>query len=151
MGIHNLWARTKPRKTRQGCCCRFKRKYLPILCRYQGSAGWPRFSPTACRFLDALLIPGVISKVFETFSYFGPRLISCEHKSPQDFKNEILAAIKVLRTGILMNWPQWLPVQPDYLSVIKAIEHWQCFGGERDEDGHPKYLDDGTVNPDYSP
>ncbi len=121
------------------------------VCQYEGSAGWPKFPPSACKFLDNLVIPGLVSKIVETFGYFGPRLVSCERCSLGEFKEKILAAIEVFGDRDFDELRDMIAGQPDYLSVIKAVEHWQYHGGKRDEDGHPKYLDDGSINPEYSP
>jgi hypothetical protein len=45
---------------------------------------------------------------------------------------------------------QLLLEKQNFESMIEAINWFRMYGGRRDEDGHPKHLEDGSNNPEYS-
>jgi hypothetical protein len=105
--------------------------------KYSGSSGWPRFSPRTCLVLDSLLIPGILSKLFERVGYFGPALTGEEHVDVEEFKIRVVASIEKYGSKDLTQLKSLLSQKTDFISILEAVDWWRYHGGKRDEDGHP--------------
>jgi hypothetical protein len=112
---------------------------------YQGSAGWPRFSPRLCVLLDSLLVPGLIYKLAETFIYFGPKPVSSAKLDLNSFKSAIIDSIENYDCRTQPQLRKVVATKGSFREVIEGIEWWSYHGGVRDADGHPHN------NPEYSP
>lgn len=117
---------------------------------YRGSAGWPRFQPKTCVVLDNLLIPGLLTKLGELLGYFGPNLLSKENLDLGSYGGKLLTAMSVFEKKDFPELEQLLFEKQNFESMIEAIHWFRMYGGRRDEDGHPKHLEDGSINPEYS-
>ena len=105
--------------------------------QYEGSSGYPRFSPRACSILDNLILPGLLIRALHVFWYFGPRLIRSEHVDVPEFKLQASSAIEAYEDEEIPQLRGILSRKANYKSVIEGVDWWRYNGGNRDDDGHP--------------
>jgi hypothetical protein len=104
--------------------------------KYSGSSGWLRFSPKVCLILDNLIIPGIISKLFETFGYYGPTLVTEEESDIEAYKYRLVAYIERYGSKDIDQLKSLLSGKSNFVDVLNAVDWWRYHGGKRDEDGH---------------
>ncbi len=121
-----------------------------LVFRYDGSAGWPRFDGRLKTLIEFFILPAVVSKSVEYFVYFGPALTSSHSVDLLSFKKSLFEAINSHGHSDSQALMSMISKAKSYEDAISAAENWQCFSGSRDQDGHSKYLDDGSRNPDFS-
>ena len=114
---------------------------------YEGGAGQPRFTQTTGRFLDFLFLPGLVFFFAAYFVYYGPRPNGRSHPDLPEYKATLIKAArtKFKRSRTLGELERGVTRASNAQDVVLAYEHWQYFGGVRDEDGHPE------ASPEYSP
>lgn len=105
--------------------------------KYAGSSGWFRFSPKVCSVLDSLILPGLVSKLFEALAYYGPALMTGEKVDIEEFKHRLLASIERYGSKDLDQLSSLVSKATDFVAVLEAVDWWRYNGGTRDEDGHP--------------
>lgn len=118
---------------------------------YSGCAGWPRFHPKTCIILEWFLIPGLIMNAVSFAVYLGPRITSVEHVEVDDFRESLIESVAVFGNKSLPELVGILKKRTSYETILLGLEQWRYFGDDRDSDGHPKYSEKGTTNPEHSP
>ncbi|AKS44812.1 hypothetical protein SAMN05444287_2274 [Octadecabacter temperatus] len=122
-----------------------------VLFLYDGSAGAPRFNGMTKTVLENLILPSILGKVIEHLRYFGPKLISSSSMDLETFKLELFSAIIAHGRSDCEELQFNLSEANNFKAAINAAENWQFHSGQRDADGHPRHLEDGTKNPEYVP
>ncbi|MFY0648562.1 hypothetical protein [Sulfitobacter geojensis] len=92
---------------------------------HKGSAGWPRFSPSVCLVLDNLGIPGLVSKIAEAVTYFGPQPVSHEKLDLASFKSAVIESIEKYRRKTKPQLRKIIAPKGSFREVIEGIHWWQ--------------------------
>ncbi len=87
--------------------------------------------------LDNLLIPGLITKFFELFIYFGPKLMTYEEVTVDEFREAMISSIENFRDSTEPGLRNLLAAKNKYSEIIEGVHWWQYNSGTRDPDGHP--------------
>lgn len=105
--------------------------------RYESECGWPRFSTRWKKFLEVLILPGLLFKVVGYFVYYGPNLLSGEQLDVPEFRKRIFERMQVYEKGRdARQLRKTLDRASSYQEVIKAVDWYRFYGGRRDDDGH---------------
>lgn len=107
------------------------------ICRYKGECGWPRFSGMTKTVLEALILPPLLSKLAECYTYFGPKLTSSESVSLKQFKKEIIDSMRPFEKSDFRQLVSLTDEAANYTAVLEEIDWFRYHGGKRDNDGHP--------------
>ncbi len=108
--------------------------------RYEGECGWPRFRGVVKIILEAIILPTILTKLLESFVYFGPDLRSVEQVPLDDFRRLLVQAVSSFEKSrkSLTELEELLKRKKTYRDVIEGVDWWRYHGGRRDPDGHPE-------------